>query len=284
MNSAFLDSRLATASALAAVMMSGQSLAHVDLTNATVAATTLASSELVTTAGANSVIQPGGTGAIPTWQGYSNADQQIGASHLLSTCDFFLFMNSTEVIANGFANAWVTPGADFVSADASAASKISIGFHVHGPHHYVIHSVDVNQLNGEGSAVMLRDGLEVFRFEGTHVHEIRGELPEGDYEIKLTAATQSGTSGLNSVGIFELEFEVVEGLLCVADLNGDRLVDDADFVEFAEAYNELICGALLAGREARHGEGCPADFNSDELVDDADFVVFASAYNELLCP
>ena len=28
---------------------------------------------------------------------------------------------------------------------------------------------------------------------------------------------------------------------CPADLNGDNLVDDVDFVSFAAAYNQLLC-------------------------------------------
>jgi len=255
--------------------------AHVNFANAVVTATSTANSNLVTTSGSNSLIQPGGAGAFPNWQGYSNAGQTIGQSSVLSTSDFTLFMASKLILANGFANAWVKPGADLVSAGATAESRIEIDFHVHGPHYYEIHSVDVSQLNGEGSAVMLHEGNEVFRYEGLHIHEIRGALPEGDYTIVLTAATRSQTSGLNSVGIFELEFEVFEGLLCLADLTGDRMVDDADFVAFAGAYETLVCPGSRSGR---HEEGCPADFNDDGVVDDSDFVVFAAAYNELICP
>ncbi len=66
--------------------------------------------------------------------------------------------------------------------------------------------------------------------------------------------------------------------LCLGDLNGDFLVDDADFVIFAGAYDILLCPtnpALTC---------CPADFNHDGLVDDADFVLFAGAYDALICP
>lgn len=256
---------------------------HVNFANAIVTATTAANSDLVTTGGSNSVMQPGGAGAFPNWQGLSMAGQTIGQSEVVAMADFSLFMNAKLILANGFANAWVKPGADLVSADATAGSRVEIDFHVHGPHHYMIHSVDVSQLNGEGSAVMLHEGEEVFRYEGLHIHEIRGALPEGDYTIVLTARTQSrsGTGALNSVGIFELEFEVFEGLLCRADLTGDRMVDDADFVEFAAAYETLVCPGT---RSVRHEEGCPADFNGDGVVDDGDFVEFASAYNELVCP
>lgn len=69
---------------------------------------------------------------------------------------------------------------------------------------------------------------------------------------------------------------VYVGPACPGDLNADSLVDDADFVLFAGAYNELICPAAPTP--------CPADFNGDTFVDDADFVEFAAAYNALICP
>ena len=56
------------------------------------------------------------------------------------------------------------------------------------------------------------------------------------------------------------------------------VVDDADFVVFAAAYNLLLCS------DPAMASGCPADLNKDGVVDDADFVLFAAAYNELLCP
>lgn len=65
---------------------------------------------------------------------------------------------------------------------------------------------------------------------------------------------------------------------CVGDLNGDGLVDDADFVMFAAAYDILVCPT-----DPRF-TCCPADFNGDGLVDDADFVLFVNGYNDLLCP
>lgn len=65
---------------------------------------------------------------------------------------------------------------------------------------------------------------------------------------------------------------------CPADLTGDGVVDDSDFVQFADAYNILDCA------DPAMAAGCPADLNSDAFVDDADFVLFANAYNELLCP
>jgi len=61
---------------------------------------------------------------------------------------------------------------------------------------------------------------------------------------------------------------------CWADLTHNEVVDDADFVPFVQAYNDLVCPALL----------CPADLNDDGVVDDADFQLFVVAYDALLCP
>lgn len=60
---------------------------------------------------------------------------------------------------------------------------------------------------------------------------------------------------------------------CDADLyppgGGDGMVDDFDFVEFANYYNILITAA--------------ADFDGDGDTDDDDFIVFAAAYDLLVC-
>ncbi|MBX3378606.1 MAG: hypothetical protein KF805_00800 [Phycisphaeraceae bacterium] len=65
---------------------------------------------------------------------------------------------------------------------------------------------------------------------------------------------------------------------CVADLNHDNQVDDADFVLFVPAYNTLDCA------DPSMPPGCPADLNGDGFVDDADFQLFVFAYDILLCP
>jgi len=65
---------------------------------------------------------------------------------------------------------------------------------------------------------------------------------------------------------------------CVGDLNNDGVVDDSDFVLFAEAYNILDCF------DPSMPAGCPADLNEDGMVDDADFVIFVPAYDQLICP
>lgn len=66
--------------------------------------------------------------------------------------------------------------------------------------------------------------------------------------------------------------------VCLGDANCDGFVDDADFVDFAAAYEILDCA------DPNMPPGCPADMNGDGYVDDADFVLFANSYENLLCP
>ncbi len=62
--------------------------------------------------------------------------------------------------------------------------------------------------------------------------------------------------------------------VCAADFNCDAQVDDADFVIFAGAYNDLTIPPANP----------ICDLNGDGLVEDSDFVIFVAAYNDLLCP
>ena len=57
---------------------------------------------------------------------------------------------------------------------------------------------------------------------------------------------------------------------CPGDLNGDGLVDDADFTLFVIYYNNLV--------DPR------ADFTGDGLTEDADFSEFVNSYDALVCP
>lgn len=82
-----------------------------------------------------------------------------------------------------------------------------------------------------------------------------------------------------TVGFDDLRFDVPQSPThCPGDLNGDSVVDDADFQVFAVAYNILDCA------DPAMAAGCPSDLNSDGFVDDADFSLFAVAYDALLCP
>lgn len=90
--------------------------------------------------------------------------------------------------------------------------------------------------------------------------------------------TQAGMSYLGFKDECWALDQVVVTQACPADLNGDGVVDDADFSIFIVAYDILDCS------DASMAPGCPADLNKDGLVDDSDFSLFAAAYDALLCP
>lgn len=65
---------------------------------------------------------------------------------------------------------------------------------------------------------------------------------------------------------------------CPADFNCDEVVDDSDFVIFANSYDVFICD------DPSMINNCAADINGDGFVDDTDFVLFAGAYDAFVCP
>lgn len=106
-------------------------------------------------------------------------------------------------------------------------------------------------------------------------------LEPGEYTLRWMAGTYADVQGETSIyteaiATIPLRFTPVGP--CIGDITGDGVVDDADFVVFAAAYNILDCA------DPAMPAGCPADLNADGFVDDSDFVAFAAAYNTLLCP
>ncbi|MGH7244874.1 MAG: hypothetical protein ACREJD_15785 [Phycisphaerales bacterium] len=99
--------------------------------------------------------------------------------------------------------------------------------------------------------------------------------PEGSALYNYGDADGTDGSTYGPLGI-RFSFASHEG--CDADLNFDKLVDDADFIIFVAAYNILDCA------DPTMPASCVSDVNNDQLVDDADFVLFLAAYNELVCP
>lgn len=110
-------------------------------------------------------------------------------------------------------------------------------------------------------------------------------LPSTPYRLRLAFSAQqsnpsAGFPGATAVVAFDREtiYAFTTKAACKADLNGDTVVDDTDFVIFSDAYQILLCS------DAAMPPGCPADIVRDGVVDDTDFVVFARAYEALVCP
>lgn len=97
--------------------------------------------------------------------------------------------------------------------------------------------------------------------------------------ITTPAESQNIKSTIFGYGISAIDpnAQFTYGAACPGDLNGDSMVDDADFVLFASAYDLLVCS------DPSMPTGCPADLNRDGFVDDGDFGVFANAYDVLTC-
>ncbi len=129
--------------------------------------------------------------------------------------------------------------------------------------------------NNSGGAITFNTVIRVPSTE-TVVGVYRNGVPTaytysgaGAFQVFITNAIETGAGDATT-------YTVVTG--CPCDLNGDTVVEDSDFVIFANAYNLLDC------TDPSMPANCPADFNGDGFVDDADFVIFADAYNALLCP
>lgn len=258
-------------------LAAGASSAFAQFDTATVTLTAHANSLLNTTGGSGILNKSADGGDYPSAFGVADAGQTIGPSTVTSVGDYTLFRTPTLLIIHGEAIADVNGGAEILNATATADSTVEIVFDVDHDQAWVIHSVEATQGNAQASVVLLQGETEVFRYENLHVHEITGMLEPGTYTLRLSgsAASDWSTGGAYSIGFFDLEFELAAA--CPADLNEDKLVDDADFVIFVAAYDQLVCAGSM-----RHG--CPGDLNEDGVVEDADFVVFAAAYNDLMCP
>jgi hypothetical protein len=126
-------------------------------------------------------------------------------------------------------------------------------------------------------------GVSLGEITGTHADASQSSETGEDrfYGIELASGISKiriyQTAGCCGIEVDHLQYGFISDI-CIGDLNGDGLVEDADFVIFVAAYNILDCA------DPSMPAGCPADLNGDGFVDDADFVIFLAAYNELLCP
>ena len=268
--------------------------AHADLNFTLVSPRAHANSQLHTSLGVFPFTDTVTSGAYPSFIGSVSGAPASGGVTLTTLADYNLFLTPTQIIANGFAASDLAPlpaPPALLDANAAAESGLEIHFSIEGPHHVELHSIESQSSNAEGFASLVRAGHHarhsepIFLYQHDHVHGVVYNLEAGDYVLRLVAntSTNTATGAAASTAFYEIEFELFEGFACACDLNGDTFVDDADFVAFAAAYNELVCPPPGRGFTDRHA-GCPADFDGNSVVDDADFVIFAAAYNELICP
>ncbi|MFO0860523.1 MAG: hypothetical protein U0570_08195 [Phycisphaerales bacterium] len=134
------------------------------------------------------------------------------------------------------------------------------------------------------SAVLNQDGFRLV----ANTYSVFGNNGSTSFGSSINSPLNTDLADLaNRTQIFGLLTQVSDHLpvvadytiilpVCAGDLNHDHIVDDADFVIFSTAYDQLQCPASPAT--------CPADLNHDGFVDDSDFVLFAAAYDALVCP
>jgi len=121
----------------------------------------------------------------------------------------------------------------------------------------------------KGIYTVNRDTGVLYRVTATDTLEQIGSGFPSTYSLAFDAAGNLYYADYDTGSVFRSG--------CVADLNNDGLVDDADFSIFVVAYDVLDCA------DPAMPALCPADLNRDAVVDDADFSIFAVAYNELVC-
>jgi len=115
---------------------------------------------------------------------------------------------------------------------------------------------------------------------GGAIAEISTTSPEASgVEISLATGLldQRRVRAVNSNGCGELAGAPAMLSVCAADFNCDGMVNDEDFLKFAEAYDVLLC------EDSAMPLDCPADINRDGFVDDLDFTRFVGAYDVLVC-
>lgn len=164
------------------------------------------------------------------------------------------------------------------SATCSALTSFTVHFKVVSPCRAVLSGDTIYALGSSELRITLRkgDGTLMYTYAGNYAASF--DLAAGEYTYFASGITDGSCAATCSHKEYidwtsRIDFQPLE---CPADFNNDDVVDDADFVYFAAAYNDLVCPEPPAM--------CPADLNGDGIVEDSDFVIFVAAYNELLCP
>jgi hypothetical protein len=167
---------------------------------------------------------------------------------------------------------------DSVSLDAGQTAALSaIARAATGSVNYQWHRNGLPIENGAGGAST----------GGGVVSGASGSLPSASSPTQVTLAITSATT--TDAGTYTVAFAgscgteqstsatVTVSAICPADLNGDDIVDDDDFLVFVIAYNILDCS------DATMPLSCPSDFDRSLVVDDVDFLIFVPAYDRVVC-
>jgi hypothetical protein len=168
-------------------------------------------------------------------------------------------------------------------SSGSALGRASVDFDISLPHggRFAVLGGTLTSTPGGSASIVLRSamGSVVFEHRSPTTQTPSGVLTPGTYFLTIESRAEAHLGGvLASSAQIDAQFRVLRNRSCPGDLDVSTVVDDADFVIFAGAYETLLCDDLAMPT------WCPADFSADDVVDDIDFQIFASAYEALVCP
>lgn len=253
--------------------------AQAQFQSATVSVLAQAVSRLDTAYGVGDLSEESGDGAYPLYLGSANADQSLGPSGVLARAQLGVELAEDGFSATGSFFVSISAQEGFHSASVSALSRVWIDFTLEGARTWKIDPGTTTGPSGNTLVTLSKGATQIFIFSG-EFGGASGELEPGEYRLTITAsASLESAGGSNETG-GTYTVGLVLGAVdpCPADLNGDHVVDDFDFLIFLPAYDMLDCA------DPAMPAGCPADLNGDGVVDDADFVIFLPAYDALVCP
>lgn len=247
---------------------------------ATVTVLAEARSHLDTAYGVGDLFESGGAGAYPLFQGSANADQVSGPSGVIARGQLGLELSEHGLSATGSFFVSISADEGFHSASVSALSRVWVDFTLDSPRTWKFDPGMTTGPSGNTLVTLYAGTTQLFTYNG-QFGGATGELGAGEYRLAITASAELESAGVSNEtsGTYSVGFLL--GTIskpCPADLNGDHVVDDFDFLLFLPAYDLLDCA------DPTMPEGCPADLNGDGVVDDADFLVFLPAYDALVCP
>lgn len=255
------------------------SVSHAQFQNAAISVVAQSSSHLETSYGADDRMQTDGSGAFPQFLGSSNADQVSGPSGVQARAEVGLELSEDGLSATGSCFVSIAAEEGFLLASVGALSRVWIDFTIENPRTWRIDPGVTTGAIGNALVTLERGVTQVFNYSG-EFGGVSGVLEAGTYRLAIIASAQIESTGTSNEtgGTYTLGFTLGTINPCPADLNGDMVVDDFDFLVFLPAYDTLACS------DPAMPAGCPADLNGDGVVDDADFSIFVVAYDALLCP
>jgi len=270
--------KLVSGCALVASLCATQS-ALAQFQSATVSVLAQAVSHLDTAYGVGDLSEQGGDGAYPLFLGSANADQSLGPSGVQVRAQLGLELAENGVSATGSFFVSISAQEGFHSASVSALSRVWIDFTLDEARTWMIDPGTTTGPSGNTLVTLSMGETQIFTFIG-EFGGMTGELAPGEYRLAITASASIESTGESNEtgGTYSVGFLLGAVDPCPADLNGDHVVNDFDFLIFLPAYDILDCA------DPTMPQGCPADINEDGVVDDADFLIFLPAYDTLVCP